>query len=387
VQQADLDAGGTLSLDARATATASGETLTSNQRTASSTVIQTPILDLSISATPNPVPETETLATYTYTLTNNGNVSLKGFTISDDVYGELTCENPSTLLAPGQSRTCFTTTKVTRTITTEDRDEGSIKNQAAAKATYGSSLATTSSALESYFLFTYDQPRITLILTADPPLATVGETVVFNFLIKNTGNADLSPYTLTRVSNTGPDLQLIGCDPIPLGIGESHQCYASHIVSSDLTITWQVSAIEAALPSEDSASVTVQASVGCDPRHTPLFTSPFSFTMSNNGIAPITIKDITITWNNSGGNGIDYIEFGGTKIYNGDTYSNPAVVNNFIGTDTARALAASDNKEIRVVFKNTYVPFNPRSESVQISFEEPSCAGIILDTNNTGQLP
>jgi len=390
VQQSNLDAGGTLALDARVTATAGGESLTSNQRTSSLTVLQTPVLDLSISATPNPVPETETLATYTYTLTNNGNVSLKGFTISDDIYGELTCENPATLLAPGQTRTCFTApaAKVTRTITPEDRDEGSIKNQATAKATYGTSLATTSSNLESYFLFTYDQPRITLILTADPALATIGEQVTFNFLIKNTGNADLSPFTLTKVGNTGPDLQLYGCDPIALGIGESKLCQASHIVSADVTATWQVTAPEAANPSVDSASVTVQEAVGCDPRHTPLVTSPvFSFTILNNGDAAITVSEITVNWNNAGGNGIQEITLGGVTIWSGNTNQNPATFNTFTGLAGARTIPASGNKQMIFIFKNTYVPFDPKSEWVQVAFAEPSCSGIILSTDNQGQTP
>ena len=93
VQQPDMDTGGTLTLEA--TAVGNGGAITSNRRSISVTVFQFPALTLTISANPNPALVAGTLVNYTYTLTNNGNVSLKGFTISEDnlTYGDR-CSSP-----------------------------------------------------------------------------------------------------------------------------------------------------------------------------------------------------------------------------------------------------------------------------------------------------
>ena len=381
VQQSDIDAG-SFTLEATATATASGDSLTSNPRSISVPAIQSPVLELTISATPNPVPDTTNLVTYTYTLKNNGNVSLKNFTIADTVYGNLVCSDPTTPLAPTQTRTCFIApaAPVTRSITAEDRANGSIKNQATARAYYGTGVATTQSALASYILITFNAPRITLTLTANPTAATVGEQVTFTFVVKNTGNTNLSPFTLTRIAG-GPDLQLFGCTPSALGIGDSQTCIASFIASATFTTTWQATAPEAANPSQSSTTVTVTEPVGCDPRHNALKTSPFSFTIfNNNPIQTITISNIQIFWNNETGQDIQGILLGGLPIWSGNEHSNPASFSTFTGNVT---IGPSANKQLLFTFKKAYVANG--TERVLVFFAEAGCP--ILDTSNPGQLP
>lgn len=391
VQQSDLDSGTLAVTNAIATATASGGgTLTSNPRSASVSVQRTPLLGLTISATPNPALTLGQLVTYTYTLKNNGNVSLKNFTISDTPYGNLICANPTVLLAPGATRTCSPATPVTHQVSQIDLDNGSFKNEATAKGYTDDGVTLVQSELVTYFVFTIDHARIKLTLTA-PATAIAGGQVTFTFTIKNTGNIDFpQPFKLTRVDTTGPALDLFGCIPTALKVGQSQQCLPSYIVPSNtstIEAVWRAEIFDALNPtlllssSQASARVDVVIPTTCDPRHGNLNTSPFSFTIFNNNPAQsFTIANIQIYWNNETGQDIQGISLGGTQIWSGNEHSNPASFSTFTGNVT---VGPSGFPQLAFTFKKAYVANG--TERVLVTFAEAGCP--ILDTSNSGQVP
>ena len=105
ITQTDLDAG-KVTNKATATASFSGNTVTSNEATATVNAIQTPALSLTKSANPTIYSYPGQVIIYTYVVKNTGNVTLSGpFKITDNKLGSFQC-GTATSLAPGASITC-----------------------------------------------------------------------------------------------------------------------------------------------------------------------------------------------------------------------------------------------------------------------------------------
>ncbi|MDC7999751.1 gliding motility-associated C-terminal domain-containing protein, partial [Aequorivita todarodis] len=159
---------------------------------------------------------------YSFTVFNLGNVSLSNITITDPL---VTVNGGPITLAPGASD--GTTFTAIYTITQADIDAGFVENQATvsgtdASGTTVSDLSDDNSELEDDPTITQlcQNPAIALIKVGVPAdengngCADLGETIVYNFSVKNTGNV-----ALTNVTVTDPMVAVVG-GPISLAVGQ-----------------------------------------------------------------------------------------------------------------------------------------------------------------------
>ena len=167
IMQADL-AVGKVTNKATATASFSGNTITSNEATATVNAIQTPALSLIKSANPTIYSYPGQVIIYTYVVKNTGNVTLSGpFNITDNKLGSFQC-GTATSLAPDASITCTKSYTIkatdignltdsnTKTTTATDRRESqtrplcpqpkSITNTARATGKFGNATVTSNQA-------------------------------------------------------------------------------------------------------------------------------------------------------------------------------------------------------------------------------------------------
>ncbi len=222
VTQAEMDAGGNLSNTVTVTS--------ANAPTATDTlnipIMQNASLSLTKSANPAVFTASGQTVTYTYTLTNNGNVSLASpYTLTDDkVAGaNISCASAVSPLAPGASTTC----SGTYSTTASDVSAGSVTNTASAKARFGSTDVSSSSAQAVINLAALS---VTKAETSTGPYA-VNDTITYSITVTNTGTATLTGVT---VSDPGSGATLGACSPsIPttLTAGASVTCAASHVVT------------------------------------------------------------------------------------------------------------------------------------------------------------
>ncbi|MDP2687444.1 MAG: gliding motility-associated C-terminal domain-containing protein, partial [Aequorivita sp.] len=160
--------------------------------------------------------------TYSFTVSNPGNVTLSNITITDPL---VTVVGGPITLDPGASdATSFT---ATYTITQADIDAGEVINQATANGidpsgNSVSDLSDDNSELEDDPTITVlcQNPAIALIKVGVPTdengngCADLGETIVYSFSVKNTGNV-----ALTNVIVTDPLVAVTG-GPISLTAGQ-----------------------------------------------------------------------------------------------------------------------------------------------------------------------
>ncbi|SRX51512.1 hypothetical protein AEQU1_00006 [Aequorivita sp. CIP111184] len=159
---------------------------------------------------------------YTFTVFNLGNVTLSNVTVTDPLVSVV--GGPITLTPGATDGTSFT---ATYTITQADIDAGEVINQATATGTDASGttvsdLSDDNSELENDPTITElcQNPAIALIKVGVPTdengngCADLGETIVYSFSVKNTGNV-----ALTSVTITDPLVAVVG-GPINLATGE-----------------------------------------------------------------------------------------------------------------------------------------------------------------------
>src|SRR5690606_19114075 len=160
--------------------------------------------------------------TYSFTVFNLGNVTLSNITITDPL---VTVNGGPITLAPGAADgTTFTATYI---ITQTDIDAGFVENQATATGTDASGttvsdLSDDNSELEDDPTITQlcQNPAIALIKVGVPAdengngCADLGETILYSFSVKNTGNV-----ALTNVIVTDPVIAVVG-GPISLTAGQ-----------------------------------------------------------------------------------------------------------------------------------------------------------------------
>jgi gliding motility-associated-like protein/uncharacterized repeat protein (TIGR01451 family) len=159
--------------------------------------------------------------TYSFTVSNPGNVTLFNVTITDPL---VTVTGGPITLDPGASdATSFTATYI---ITQTDIDAGEVINQATATGTDASGTTVTDLSDDNSEL--EDDPTIT-VLCQNPAIALIkvgvpadengngcadlGETIVYSFSVKNTGNV-----ALTNITVTDPLVTVVG-GPITLDSG------------------------------------------------------------------------------------------------------------------------------------------------------------------------
>jgi uncharacterized repeat protein (TIGR01451 family) len=378
ITQADADAG-SVNNNATATARYSGQQVTSNQTGTSVLVIGAPKIRLSIFATPNPAITLGTVVNYTYTITNTGALSLEApFTVTDDTYPTLVnCSGATSPLAPGASTTCTHS----HTITQDDLDNGSIINTATVTGNAGANLVTSNPVYAT--VITHEPPRLTLEKTANPTTAsTIGQTITYTYKLQNTGGTVLSSPEVTD------DKTSVNCPSSTIPIGGFVNCTATYnITAGDVSagsVTNQATARASynsqIVSSQDSATVTVNTALACDPRHSVLKTNPFGFTIYNYGSSTITISEIQTYFNNALGNGLQSIEFGGTTIWTGNENGSPATITTFSGDIS---ISPGTSKLLEMSFKKIYSTNG--TERILVTFAQGGCS--VLDSNNNGQLP
>lgn len=137
-------------------------------------------------ATPSPANVGKTI-TYTYKISNSGDVTLREIKAIDDKLGDLTLTK--TTLAPGEIVTATKTYQVTQ------KDlPGPIVNSAtvSAKDVLGNDVSATTRAFVD---LTY-RAAMSVTKTPTPSPAGIGDTVTYEYVVKNTGDVTLSDVSL-----------------------------------------------------------------------------------------------------------------------------------------------------------------------------------------------
>jgi uncharacterized repeat protein (TIGR01451 family) len=214
ITQNDLDAGSVLN-----TATASADSTTSPEDTATVTADQLPALNLTKTADPLTYDQPGQVIDYTYIVTNTGNVTLYNITVEDDKTTS-TCPDTSVGLTPLSAITCT----AFYTITQDDLNAGSVINSA--YATDGSvqsdpGIATVTAIQTS---------ALDITKSADPlTYYQPGQVIAYTYQVTNTGNVTL--YDIIVIDNkttaTCPDTSE-GLDPL-----SEITCTASYTITQD----------------------------------------------------------------------------------------------------------------------------------------------------------
>ncbi len=231
VKQADLDAG-TIVNSATASGTPpTGSPVTSAPSTATVTASQSALLSIQKAASPTTVTSIGQTVAYSFLVTNNGNVTLTGVGVADTFTAPagppLTISCPTSTLAPLASTTC-TASYVS---TAADFDRGRIDNSATASGKTPGNLTVTS-APSTATVTTTQSATITVQKSALPTtVTTVGQSVAYSFLVKNTGNVTLTSVSVADAftAPAGPALS-ISCPVTTLAAGASTTCTATYSV-------------------------------------------------------------------------------------------------------------------------------------------------------------
>ena len=219
---------------------------------------------------------------YKFVVTNTGNTTLTGVTVTDPKVSNISC--PSTSLTAGASMTCTGSYLVTST----DTGAGSITNTATASGNppTGTPVTSTSTVVTPTYnpSITIDKQHAAPVDTNGNGRVDAGDTVVYSFVVRNTGNTTLSTVAITdpKLTSTGVT---ITCPATTLAVGDSTTCTSSAytITAADaqtgaVNNTAEVSAqpldsaggkLGTTVSASDNDTVTVQrASVTLDKAHT-----------------------------------------------------------------------------------------------------------------------
>ena len=246
--------------------------------------------------------------TYTYTLKNAGNVTLTGFTVSDDKT-TVDCGSAATSLNPGETTTC-TATYVT---TQADVDNGSVTNHATAHGAFGGTPVSSEEATATATA----TPTAALGLEKAVSPATysnVGDTLSYTFTVTNTGTVSLNtPIVTDPLITTSIDCPSA---PASLAPGASFECYADYdVTQADLdngevlnTATVSVQFGGETISAQDSAKADAQVEgpgLSLLKEATPTTYSVegsfihYTYTLTNNGDVtldgPFSVADDKVT--------------------------------------------------------------------------------------------
>ncbi|MFE4517846.1 hypothetical protein ACFRMQ_27060 [Kitasatospora sp. NPDC056783] len=235
VTQADVDAG---SVKNSATATGtppSGPPTVSPPGEVTVTEPPAPALTVAKTSSTDKLVTGEKI-TYHFAVTNTGNVTLKDVKVTEGAFtghgklDPLTCPAEAASLAPGSSVTCT----ATYTVTQADVDAGSVKNSATATGTPPKGESPVSPPSETT-VTTTDGPGLTVAKTASTGTLVAGETLVYKFAVKNTGNVTLKDVKVTEGEFTGHGaLSPVTCpaaEVASLAPGATVTCTATYTVT------------------------------------------------------------------------------------------------------------------------------------------------------------
>ncbi|ROP73589.1 putative repeat protein (TIGR01451 family) [Frigoribacterium sp. PhB107] len=325
--QGDVDAGAVVNT-ARATATgAGGGTVTATAAATVATATSAPRLELTKTETVTPPASGPTTANdgavFTYVVTNTGNVTVSGISILDEqarlsavTFGTGTATTVT--LRPGESATATGAYRLTQA----DVDAGRIGSAATAAGTAADGRPVQASAAAEAPVTR--APALALAKTAAFDASTtngqqtdVGETVVYSFLVTNTGNTTLTGVGVAD-DMAGVTVQL-GPWPAAAGTllpGESVKGTGRHVVTqADVDAndgrlvnraTASASAPDGTTPTGvASASIQLDAAAQVGLVKTELFADPdaavhragdrvsFTFDVTNTGAS--TLTDVVVS--------------------------------------------------------------------------------------------
>jgi uncharacterized repeat protein (TIGR01451 family) len=225
--QADVDAGAVANTASASGLTPSGSTLTSSPSSTSTPVQQLRGLRLTKSAAVTDVDadgatDLGDTITWSFLVTNTGTVAAGNVGVSDPTAGAVTC--PVATLAPGASTTC---TAAPHTITQAEVDAGVVSNTATTvgQTPTGGPVTTSSSTTDTPITqaTTLALATSAAVTDVDADGATdLGDTVVWSFLVRNTGSV-----TLTTLAVTDPIAGTVTCPTTTLAPGASTTCTAA----------------------------------------------------------------------------------------------------------------------------------------------------------------
>ena len=203
---------------------------------------------------------------YSYLVTNTGNDNLATVAVADPTLGAVTCPTPvSPGLAPGASETCRA--DETYAVTQADVDAGQVTDTATA---VGSDTAGATSPVSSPSTATIPaeaaQPTVSLVKiaaasTGDTRSLTVGETIVYAYVVTNTGDVDLA-----SVAVNDPTLGAVTC-PTPVSPGLAPG--ASETCRADETRTLTQADVDAGDVADTATAVGVDTAGGTTPTSAP----------------------------------------------------------------------------------------------------------------------
>ncbi|MDH5833569.1 DUF7507 domain-containing protein [Luteimonas kalidii] len=239
VDQADVDAGGTVDN----TATATGQTVVDGELSRSDTlgipINQNPQLTFGKSADVASVTVPGDPIVYTITGENTGNTTLVDVTVTDPLLASppggvpLSCSpaSPIATLPPGESFSCSGTYLAqSADFDTNGGGDGDIDNTATAAWTGGSIDASASVALPvAVRELTLDKSAGTPTVEAgvDASVTDAGDTIPYTFEVTNTGN-----QTITGILIVDANLDAAAtCDPADLAAGEVATCTGVHTIT------------------------------------------------------------------------------------------------------------------------------------------------------------
>lgn len=235
VTQADLDAGSIRNTASATSATLSGAPVASGPSTVTVTVTTVGGPALALTAAPPTYAAVGDTVVYTYVVTNASNVTLTDVGVRSTAFdGAGTAPAPDcgaavVSLAPGASVTCTASYVVTQ----QDLDAGSVGHSAVASGR-PSTGAPIDSAVQSATVTAAQSASLVLAKTVTPTtVTTLGATVVYSYLVTNSGNVTLTDVGITESEFTGTGLAPTPSCPVAaaqLAPGNSVTCTASYVV-------------------------------------------------------------------------------------------------------------------------------------------------------------
>ncbi|GMA21121.1 hypothetical protein GCM10025862_31420 [Arsenicicoccus piscis] len=346
--------------------------------------------------------------TYTFSVTNTGNVSLTNVNVSDAKVGLVgqACGSATVALNPGDTRTgCISKTYVLKQA---DIDARQVLNTATASGTPPSGAdvnapASATVTLAEKPLLELDKRAGTVVDANSSGVVDAGDTVLYTFVVTNTGNVTLGSVTyddpVAGISN-------LACGSGPLAPGESRSC-----ASRTVTLT-QAMLDKGSLDNAATARATAPSgatTTGSDTTSTTLVAAPgitltkragsiadsngtgrtdagdrvvYTFTVRNSGnvtLAPVTYDDpiLGIT----GAACVASLAPGATATCPAKTYTLTQAdldANQVSNTASVTGTAPDGTKPANT---STQLLTVPEARSVALD----KVAGTVVDVNNNGR--
>ncbi|WP_299685935.1 hypothetical protein [uncultured Tateyamaria sp.] len=169
---------------------------------------------------------------YRFTVVNTGGLAF----VNDVVINDALLSAPLVCFArtggdpdfrPGETVTCQTDASTAYLVTQDDLDAGQVVNEAIAQTSASGLTAPVISDVSSVTTPAATDPMFTLAKTTTATsFATVGETIAFDFVLRNTGN-----QTLSNLNVTDPLIPSLVCDAATLAPGADLTCSGTYVTT------------------------------------------------------------------------------------------------------------------------------------------------------------